>query len=178
MFAGFASERQFQKLSVGLTIRSARDYAPTKNDPDYIRKSDAPWIRRFAEDNGKVIISGDLNMMNRPLERTALVQEGMIVLFFGQPWHGWKFFKKSALLLHWWPQIAPLVETAPSPSFWRIPPSWADDATLQPIPTSDKKLTKIERQKAAQVVVARRRQAIREPSTLPLFEASSAEQKA
>jgi len=170
MFTGFAAERQFFRLTGGLEIKSAKEYAPTKDDDDYIRKSDAPWIRRFSEDGGRIIISGDSKMMSRPLERLALVQEGMIVIFFGQPWHGWRFFKKSSLLLHWWPKIMPMVASAPSPSFWRIPPSWSDDAEFESLPTTDKKLIRIQRQKAAQSEIAARRKRARELPPMPLFE--------
>ena len=44
----FAEERQFKRLSGGYEICKAVDYAPAKVDEDYIKKSDVPWIKRYA----------------------------------------------------------------------------------------------------------------------------------
>ena len=65
-----------------------------------------PWIEKFAAAGGKVIISGNTKMRQVPHERLALVEAGMIVVFFENRWNGWNFFRKCALLLHWWPVVA------------------------------------------------------------------------
>ena len=59
VFQTFASERQLRKLSGSFEIKSAADYTPRPGDPDYVPRSDVPWLKRFAADGGKVIISGN-----------------------------------------------------------------------------------------------------------------------
>ncbi|MCP3397147.1 hypothetical protein [Bradyrhizobium sp. CCGB20] len=107
VFQTFANERQLQKLISGkFEVESAKDYSPTKDDPDYVPHSDVPWVKRFAAAGGKAIISDNTDMKRQPHERLALIECGMIVIFFESQWSGWKFFRKCALLLHWWPEIA------------------------------------------------------------------------
>ena len=82
-FERFAAERPFQKLLSGVTIEKAGDYAPNQNDADFEKGSDVPWVRRFARSGGRFIISGDTNMIRERHERLALIEEGMVVFFFG-----------------------------------------------------------------------------------------------
>ncbi|MEA2951836.1 MAG: hypothetical protein QOJ96_1356 [Alphaproteobacteria bacterium] len=112
VFQTFAKERQLKKQFGEHVIESAADYTPKRGDDDYQKNNDAPWIRRFAKAGGKVIISGNTEMKNVPHERLALVQEGMIVIFFEGRWSQWRFFSKCALLLHWWPVIEKKLKTA------------------------------------------------------------------
>lgn len=160
-FQTFASERQLRHLSSGLVIESARDYAPKDGDGDFQRGSDVPWIRRFAKAGGRIIISGDTNMMREPHERLALIESGMIVFFFSSKWSGWKFFRKCSLLLHWWPDIASRAKRAKKGTFWRIPSNWNEKGRLEAVSTEDRKLVKITSQKAAQGKVAAKRRAKR-----------------
>jgi hypothetical protein len=151
VFREFASDRQLLKLHANLIIESAKLYYPKPEDSDYLRRNDAPWIRRFSAAGGKVIISGNTRMKVVPHERLALVEEGMVVLFFDGIWNNWDFFKKSSLLLHWWPAIIRQLKTAKPKSFWHIPATWPikDGNKLQPVSNDDLQLLKIERQKAA-----------------------------
>jgi hypothetical protein len=67
VFASLATERQMRRLigatgrgsDGGYTVVKSKQYNPALDDPDYLKGSDAPWITRFAEDGGKVIISGN-----------------------------------------------------------------------------------------------------------------------
>jgi hypothetical protein len=103
----FASENQFRRISGNFIIKAAADYTPKIGDDDYRPKDDVPWLKRFAEDGGKVVISGDVRMKNRPHERLALIEHGFIVIFFEAQWSDWKFWRKCALLIHWWPLSLP-----------------------------------------------------------------------
>lgn len=165
VFQTFAKERQLQRLTAGLLIESAKDYTPRPDDPDYEKGSDVPWIRRFAADRGRAIISGNTRIMERPHERQALVDANLVAVFFESAWNELRFCTKCSLLLHWWPVVAQKLNDAAPPSFWRIPNNWVKNGTLRPLPITDQRLEKLERQKAAEpAVAARRRRSIVDPS--------------
>jgi len=88
VFKILAGERQLKWLTAGLTVESAKDYTPQKDDPDYKKKNDEPWIKRFAQAGGKVIISGNTAMKKQPHERLALIETGMVTIFFEGKWSG------------------------------------------------------------------------------------------
>ncbi len=160
MFRILAEEKQLKKLTSDLEIESAADYAPKVGDGDYKRKNDSPWIVRFAKVGGKVIISGDTKMKSRFHERRALVEAGFVTIFFESKWSNWRFFKKCALLLHWWPEIARAAKSAPPGTFWHIPGHW-NDGKLRQVSNEDLKLIKKEAQLKARDVVRSKRRRIR-----------------
>lgn len=182
VFQTFASERQLRKLVGGnFEIKSAADYTPRPGDIDYRAKDDTPWLRRFAADGGKVVISDNRDMKYVPHERLALVELGFIVIFFESQWSGWKFFRKCALLLHWWPVIAAKIKskrTMPG-SFWHIPSNWPEKGKLRAVSNEDPRLLKIEAQKAK----GRRPKSAKSPAQSgtghgPLFEYADKKNKA
>lgn len=107
-----------------MIIEKAEDYAPKTSDADYVRKSDVPWLDRFARAGGKAVISGDVGMRRKPHERLALYDHGFVVIFFEKQWAGLTFFRKSSLLLHWWEEITTKLTTAQPGTFWVVPSSW------------------------------------------------------
>ena len=128
LFQIFASEKQLRKLSGDFEFKSAMDYTPRPGDHDYSKSAgDVPWLKRFAADGGRIVISGNTEMKRVPHERLALIDCGFIVVFFEPQWSNWKFFRKCALLLHWWPIIVPTIKRARQGSFWHIPCNWAED---------------------------------------------------
>jgi PIN like domain len=148
VFQTFAKERQFQYLSKGLTItiESAKDYTPKPDEHDFDGNNDVPWIERFAASGGKVIISANTEMRNVAHERLALIETGMIVIFFERSWSNWHFFRKCSLLLNWWPKVADKVKRAKKGSFWCIPSNWNEDGQLRKLSNRDSKKLKMERQ--------------------------------
>jgi hypothetical protein len=162
IFKILMEEKQFLALSKDLIIESARDYTPKRGDSDYIVNNDVPWLRRFAAAEGRVVISGDTRMAKEPHERLALVECGFITIFFDSAWNNWKFHRKCALLMNWWPSVIKVVKSARPSSFWRIPSDWTEGATLRQLPNTDAKLLKIGRQIAAQENV-RKQRALRKP---------------
>lgn len=161
VFKTLAAHRGIRSLCPDLEIEAAKDYAPAPDDHDYIKRNDAPWVKRYAKAGGQVIISGDQKMRSKPGEREALVQAGMVVFFFDPAWNHMRFCDKCAMLLHWWEAILETAKGAPRPSFWRIPATWKSDAGIMVAPHHDLKLERIERQKAAQTAVAAERKARR-----------------
>lgn len=147
VFETFASERQLRRKIGSFRIISAREFTPKPDDNDYKKKNDVPWIKRFADAEGKAIISGDTRMRFVPHERLALIQHGMLVFFFDTKWNQWDFFRKCSLLIHHWPAIAKRIKGGRAPAFWYIPLSWSETAKLRKVPTDDPRLLKIERKK-------------------------------
>ncbi|MCK1362551.1 hypothetical protein [Bradyrhizobium sp. 199] len=145
VFQTFANERQLKRRIGAFEITSATQYTPKPSDSDYLKKNDAPWIKRFAEAGGSVIISGDMEMRYVPHERLALVQAGMLVFFFDGKWSQWDFFRKCSLLIHHWPDIANRIKRGKAPAFWHIPLSWHDKAKLRKVSIDDPKTLKLER---------------------------------
>ena len=155
----FANENQFRRISGNFEIRAAAEYTPKLNDADYLPKNDVPWLKRFADDGGKVVISGDTNMKHRAHERLG----GFIVIFFEPQWSKWKFWRKCALLINWWPVIAAKIRRARKASFYHVPCNWVEDGKLRWVSNKDPKLLKIERRASA----ARKRRAVNKPAPKP-----------
>ncbi|WP_131800228.1 hypothetical protein [Methylobacterium indicum] len=158
----FADERQFKRLTDGYKITKARDYAPGESDADFEAGSDVPWVKRYAADGGQIVISGDVTMMSRSHERLALLEAGLIVCFFTPQWSNWKFNRKCALLINWWPVIVKTMASADKATFWQIPSNWQEDGKLISLPTDDKKLARIQRQLEKQEKVAAARKTRRD----------------
>jgi PIN like domain len=165
----FANENQFRKISGDFTIKSAADYTPKPGDDDYRPKDDAPWLKRFADDEGRVVISGDVRMRYRPHERLALIEHKLLVIFFENQWSEWKFWRKTALLIHWWPVIASKIKRHKKPAFFHVPCNWVEGGELRWVSNKDPKELKLEQRAKA----AKRRKA-KVPSVSagdgPLFE--------
>jgi hypothetical protein len=144
-FENFATERQLRKLTGNFDIESAKKYTPSPSDEDYVAKNDVPWIKRFAKSGGRVIISG--KMRSVPHERLALVESGMVTIFFEARWNNWNFFDKCAHLVHWWPVIDKKVRRAPKGSFWAVPLNWtaSDKGKLRKLSNRDPHDLKLER---------------------------------
>jgi hypothetical protein len=141
VFQTFATEKQLKKLTGNFTIESAKDYTPKPQDHDYLPKNDVPWIRRFSRAGGQIV----------PHERLALIECGMIVIFFESRWNNWGLFDKCALLMHWWPIIASKVKRARKGSFWHVPLSWTAShaGKLRAVSNRDPQELKLERRAKA-----------------------------
>jgi hypothetical protein len=121
-----ANERAIRHIAEGLIFQKAADYAPAPSDRDFIKKSDVPWLDKFAAAGGHAIISGDVKMRERVHERLALYHHGFVVIFFSAAWGQWSFCRKCGLMLHWWEEIVRKIRTAEKSTFWIVPPKWPD----------------------------------------------------
>jgi hypothetical protein len=124
VFLALLKERTVRRISEGLSFHLAADYAPKVSDRDYIKKSDIPWLDRFAAAGGHAVISGDVKMRHKPHEKLALYSHGFVVVFFEPQWSNWKFCRKSALMLHWWEEITTKIRSADKGTFWVVPCDW------------------------------------------------------
>lgn len=94
---------------------SARSYAVPK------ASSDVPWLRKFKEDGGAVVVSGDAKMRGKLHEQAALSEAGFIVFFPARKWNQFDGYNKSAFLLLWWRTILQTAEAAKPGQFFEIP---------------------------------------------------------
>jgi hypothetical protein len=140
VFQSLANERPLRRHMGGFIVVCAQDYAPKPSDPDYQAKSDVPWLTRYAADGGRVVISGDCGMLEKPHELLALKQNGFILVLFERSWSNWDFFKKSSLLLHYWVALSKRVKSSKRGSLWRIPGHWKDNEDLRRIIVKQSKL--------------------------------------
>lgn len=143
-FEVLGRERQIRKVVGGiLELQKAKDFVPSATDGDHVPRSDVPWLKRFSSNGGRGVISGDVSMRTKPHELEALRQLNLIVIFFERRWSGWDFFKKTALLMYYWPKVAKKLRTAKPGEFWCIPSHWRDDGDLRDVTTDGRqKLTK------------------------------------
>lgn len=123
-FIAFSKEKMIGRISKGIIWEKAEDYAPKPSDKDYIRKSDVPWLDRFAAAGGHAVVSGDVKMRSRPHEKLALYNHGFVVVFFEPQWAQWSGLRKSALMLHWWDEITTKIRNADRGTFWVVPCAW------------------------------------------------------
>jgi len=124
VFISLAQEKVIQRTCRGLVVQKAEDYAPKTTDADFVKRSDVPWLDRFAKAGGRAVISGDVQMSRKPHERLALYDHGFVVIFFEPQWAGLTFFRKSSLLLHWWEDITTKLKVADTGTFWAVPSQW------------------------------------------------------
>jgi hypothetical protein len=124
VFVTLAKERPIRRVSGDLIFEKAADYAPKIGEKDYIKKGDVPWLDRFSEAGGHAVISGDTKMRERVHERLALYQHGFVVIFFEAQWGTWNFFRKTALMLHWWEPICDKIKRGERATFWAVPAAW------------------------------------------------------
>jgi hypothetical protein len=123
-----------------LVVVSAKTYEPDPTDADYIKRSDAPWLERFAKDGGDVVISGDTRMYEKPHEVVAIQRTGLVLVLFENRWNGWDFFRKSALLLWHWLAVIEATRKATdnhrgkAASAFRVPAAWPEEVVLKPLP--------------------------------------------
>jgi hypothetical protein len=153
VFEIFASEKTLKKLTGSFDIESAKKYTPKPTDGDYVKKNDVPWIKRFSNAGGRIIISGNTEMMNVPHERLALIENKMVTVFFESKWNNWGFFDKCGHLMHWWPVIAKKIKRAPDGSFWRVPCNWsaASGGKLRKISNRDPRELRLEKRAKASI---------------------------
>jgi hypothetical protein len=123
-FIALASEGRIRRVTQGLILQKAADYAPSPKDSDFVAKSDVPWLDRFAAAGGYAIISGDLKMRERLHERLALSHHGFVVIFFDPRWNQSNFFRKTALMVFWWEEIVLKIKSADKGTFWIVPSKW------------------------------------------------------
>ena len=129
-FQTLAAEKRFRHMLKGGKIVSAISYTPKLNDSDYVAKSDVPWMRRFRDDGGRALVSGNTRMPEVPQELLAIQQLGLVAFFFPHKWNNWNFFRKSAFLLVQWERVIDQARVAKRGTLFRMQDDWAADKPL------------------------------------------------
>jgi hypothetical protein len=101
--------------------------------------SDVPWIERFKQDGGSVIVSGDARMRGKLHEQKALSDAGFIVFFPARPWNNLKVYSKTAMLIRWWPFILEKARSSGLGRFYEVPISWSGTSFKEVTPPKRKK---------------------------------------
>lgn len=104
----------------GYEFVSAKDYHAL----DDRKNDDRPWLQRFKDDGGRVVITGDRKMRSRLHERIALQRAGFTVMFLGRAWDEMDRYGRAAVLIRWWPVIERNLVAAAPGTFWEIPCTW------------------------------------------------------
>ena len=67
--------------------------------------ADVHWIRRFAEENGDAIITGDSDFIRKHQQVIAVFETGVRVIYLPARWSNAIIDHKIAHLLQWWNRI-------------------------------------------------------------------------
>ena len=140
VFQGLSQDRRFRVHK--LTFVTARDYAPTKQDRDYVARSDVPWLERFAKDGGRAIISGNVEMLDNPFEKQALHALGLVTIMFEGKWSQWDAYRKSSLVLFHFEKIVAKIKLAKRDRFWVVPARFTEETKLRNVSPGRKKLAR------------------------------------
>jgi hypothetical protein len=112
----FLSQRQ------GLEISWVRDdNAPKTSDPS--------WIRRFADDGGHAILSGDFNILQHWPDLIAYTESGLISFFPPPAYDKMGGYSRAALFVCWFPAIVEKAKASERGTRWRIPLNWNPDVS-------------------------------------------------
>jgi hypothetical protein len=87
------------------------------------------WIRKFANDNGDVIVSGDFQILQHWPDLIAYIESGLISFFPPSGFGRLKGYGQAALIMRWWPAIIEKAKVSQRGDCWRIPWTWTPDVT-------------------------------------------------
>lgn len=97
------------------------EHPPGTTDPD--------WLRKFAEDGGTAIISGDFNMLRNWPDLVAYTETGLISFFPPASFQKLNRFGKIAFIVRWWPAIIEKIKMSQPGDRWRLPMKWEPSHT-------------------------------------------------
>jgi hypothetical protein len=87
---------------------------------------DPDWIKKFAEEGGTAILSGDHNILQHWPNLIAYTESGLISFFPPSEYEHLKGFARAAFLIRWWPAIVEKTKQSKSGDRWRLPMNWRD----------------------------------------------------
>lgn len=66
---------------------------------------DVEWLKALGEEGGWAVVSADFYRSKGNAEREMIRRQGLGVFVLNKSWHNFKFWPRTAQLLHWWPEI-------------------------------------------------------------------------
>ena len=63
------------------------------------------WLKALGEEGAWAVVSADFFRSRGNAEREMIRQQGLSVFVLNKSWHNYKFWPRTAQLLHWWPEI-------------------------------------------------------------------------
>jgi hypothetical protein len=94
----------------------AEDYGNGSSDPD--------WMYRFRDEGGLAMISGDHNILQKPVNLVAYTDSGLISVWPDAGWPRLKRWGQSAIMVRWWPAIKAQIAASSAGDRWRFPMQW------------------------------------------------------
>lgn len=91
------SARQFEPKSFTEVV-ALRDKFP-HGTPD------TEWLKLLGEEGGWAVVSADFFRSKGNAEREMIRRQGLSVFVLSKSWQNFKFWPRTAQLLHWWPEI-------------------------------------------------------------------------
>lgn len=101
------------------TVCAAKAYSPGPRAP-----SDIPWVQAFAEDGGRVVVSGEKKMRSVPHYVKAFSEAGVVQYYMPPLWNHWGMCKRAGFILVWWERVMSHAEDARRGSAWIVPANW------------------------------------------------------
>jgi PIN like domain len=95
------------------------DYGKGLKDPE--------WMFRFRDEDGRAMISGDHNILQKSINLVAYTESGLVSIWPPPGWPRLKRWGQAALLFRWWPSIKEKIAASSSGDRWRIPMQWTPD---------------------------------------------------
>jgi hypothetical protein len=92
------------------------EHPPRTQDPD--------WLRKFADEGGTAIISGDFNILRNWPDLVAYTETGLISFFTPSAFEKLNRFGKVAFIIRWWPAIIEQIKLSKPGDRWRLPMRW------------------------------------------------------
>lgn len=97
-----------------VTVVGAKNYA----EPP--AKSDIPWLKKFKDDGGEVIVTADKRMRANLHERAAIQELGLVCFFVPPQWPKWKLMRQSGYLILWWEVIVDVARKSSKGECWLL----------------------------------------------------------
>jgi hypothetical protein len=85
---------------------------------------DPAWIKKFADEGGTAIVSGDHKILQHWPNLIAYSESGLISFFPPSEFAELKAFAKAAFIIRWWPAIIEKIKLSNPGDRWRLPMVW------------------------------------------------------
>lgn len=95
----------------------------------YVRHGDGSidpdWIKKFADEGGAAIVSGDYKILQHWPNLVAYTESGLISFFPPYEFKALDGFARAAFYIRWWPAIIAKIMVSNRGDRWRLPMIWA-----------------------------------------------------